>query len=162
MLLVLRGSGFFMIETTAASWLVLVEGFLCLGLRLFVLSRLTILVPSCLLVTCLEIAWVELVAGRPLICERQSGWRENFLLFIRDGRWGCLLLSLEHLLLLHALSLQQDLVHPSAQIVEFEVCPRHWTCVLLLRIFLSVNTFVICEIDIVNVIIVICHGTTTK
>ena len=161
-LLVLGGSGFFVIEPT--SWgLVLVQSLLCLGLRLFVLGCLIVLISSCLLVACLKIAWVELVAGRSLIREGQSGWRENFFLFIRDWWGGCsFLLSFEHLLLLHALSLQQYLVHPPAEIIKFEMGTCHWACVLLLCILFSINAFVICEVDIVNVILIICHGLSTN
>ncbi len=55
-------------------------------------------------------------------------------------------------LLFKRFALFNNFQQSAADIVKFKMCACDWTCVLLIRIFvLSVNTFIVCEVDVITV-----------
>ena len=95
---------------------------------------------------------MEVVSHGDLIRHGQSRGREDFFLF--DGLF---LFLFQQLLLFHALSTDQNLLEASADIVKFEMGTCDRACVFLITFFFCIDSLVICEVDIVNVIVVVSH-----
>ena len=95
---------------------------------------------------------IEVVPSSEFIRDRHSGGGEYFLLLLSS----CFL-QLQLLLLLHPFSASQNLTEASAHIIEFKMGTCDRTGVLLVGIVLRVDSFVVCKIDIVDVIVIVCH-----
>ena len=91
-----------------------------------------------------------MIPRRNLIRDGHGRRRKDLLLF---GR----LLRLQLLLLLQPLPANKHLVEALAHIVEFKMGTGYWTGVLRVRVVLCVDALVIGEVNIVNVVVIVCH-----
>jgi len=124
--------------------------------------------------TSVELARVEVVLGSELIGDGHGRRRKDvdlllYLLLRRLIEGSRLLLcirsiselagfifgKLSLLPFFEGFAIGNYLLHAPGYIIELEVCASDWTRVFLVRVILSVNAFVVCEVDVFN--LVVCH-----